>query len=653
MLLNLREAAHFIWFVRKGASIMKAPKSSDMFVDAARQAVRKAGWSPRFDLEIYGPDSPTEARQVHYGYRADNVRLVRPPDLQSQVTKASGLLGGAGLGKPEDLFQDVVASRVFLQIGSFKICPFSVYDYYEIREACADGLRSAGANEPEIINFTVPVTSFFIASVVSGVYAIEGPDPASYRRGWPLDHIVSSITSETTLQTYVALYANVQLRLWSDNEQLTDVLRTRFPYPFDALDFETDRGVSILLDTLEHSGTGQDGLAWDDEDDSVQEFIINELKYNWRSWPIKAFQWAEMIAPYIVAEQQGRQLSRQPQPNSRGRRNRPSHDARSRREMVRSTFPQGMQDLPRYDKQPHIQVPGVPFEPFAHRLTNDPWFRRRLMQIGIGCGSPPAHSMDFETLDTLYRGRVTKVEIESEVIHRKGMAFDIAYMAREELGSGFPSLDRIDWGATRIFGDGTPKLYEKKIPVTDETPAKFEMAGFPDLLFIVDSSGSMSWDPRGGTGPYDSLLRAIYSVFNFLERHNKAQYMKFGVVNFSGTTVTTPWHPFAELEEVKKSLFQHQNGGTKLDCAVVRRIVQASTDRFLCLMVTDAQISNAQEVFATIRLIADSGHGFAFVQIGQPSPLTQQLQDAAFAVHVIADHRELGGLCLDYARKTW
>jgi len=247
---------------------LKETKNKDLFTDAAQQAVRKAGWSPRFDLEICNPDSPTVERQVHYGYRADKVRLVRPPDLQNQVTKAADLLGEARWGRQEDLFYDVVASRVFLQIGSFKICPFSVYDYYEIREACADGLRSAGANEPGVINFTIPVTSFFIASV----------------------HIVSSIASETSLQTYIAIYTNVQLRLWSDNQKLTDVLRMRFPHPFDALEFETDRGVSILLDTFQYTGIGHDGLTWfDDEDDSVQEFIVNELKYNWRSWPIKAF----------------------------------------------------------------------------------------------------------------------------------------------------------------------------------------------------------------------------------------------------------------------------------------------------------------------------------------------------------------------------
>jgi len=260
--------------------------------------------------------------------------------------------------------------------------------------------------------------------------------------------------------------------------------------------------------------------------------------------------------------------------------------------------------------------------------------------------------MDYDTLDALYRSRVAKVEIESEVTCRKGMAFEITHVAREELDS-FPGFNNIDWGATRVTTDKKLQLYEKKIPITDQTPTKREIAGFPDLLFIVDSSGSMKWDPRGGTGPYDSLLRAIYSVFNFLEKHNKAQYMRFAVVNFSSTTVKTPWLAFAELRRVKESLFKYQGGGTKLDCDTIRQIVNASGDRFLCLMVTDAQISNVTDVFNTVKMMADRGHGFVLVQIGQRSPLFEQARKAGLAAHVINDPGKLEGLCLDYARKTW
>jgi len=628
--------------------VKKSVKNKDLFVDAASVAVRKAGWSPRYDLEILSPDG--KQNPVRYGYRADKVRLVQSTDLYKKVAMALELIGGVSSDRLNDVFYDVVASRVYLQVGSFKVCPYSVYDYHDILDACVDGLRSAGANEPEVGQFTVPVTSFFILSVVAGVYGIEGPDPPSFRIGWPLDHIVSSIAQGTALKKSTALYANIQLRLWSDDQRLAEVLKSRFAHPFDTLEFETDRGIAILLDSFEFAGLEEDGLAWSD-DGNFQELVDNEMKYKWQSWPLKAFQWAEMMAPYIIAEQSGRQLPPQPRPNCSDR---PSDDARERRRIITGGATPATQGPLRLDNQPNNMLPGVPIDPFAERLVNDPWFRQRLLQIGIGRGkSPINYSIGFEALDALYRSRVMKVEIDSEVTHKKGMAFEIAHMAREELGAALPGLNDIDWGATRIGADGKPKLYRKKVPITDQTPAKFEMAGFPDLLFIVDSSGSMRWDPKGGTGPYDALLRAIYSVFHFLERHNKAQYMRFAAVNFSNTTSKTAWHPFGELRKIKELLFKHQGGGTTLDCSVIQQIVNASADRFLCLMVTDAQISNAIGVFSTIKMMAERGHSFALIQIGRPTPLTEQVQRAGLAVHVINDYKQLEGLCLEYARKTW
>ena len=632
---------------------VKHTENKDMFTEAARKAIRKTGWSARSDLEILNPDGSSKSNSVRYGYRANMVRLLHSPNLLNQVAKAIDMVGDADLGKPNDLFDDVVASRVYLQVGSFKVCPSSANDYYDISQACADGLRSAGANESEILDFTVPVTSFFVASVVAGVYAIEGPDPVSFRRGWVLDHIISSITSEATLQKYVALYTNIQLSLWSDNKKLMEVLRSRYPNPFDALEFETDRGVAILLDTTKYVGFGQDrlGLSCDER---LCEFIIDKLKYDWRDWPIKAFQFAEMLAPYIITEQQGRQLPPQPQLSLTSQESRPSDDARDRRDLVRQGPAPPVQNLVNMDERPNRLLPGVPLEPFNDRVVNDPTFREQLTQIGIGRGQGhPSYLMGFDVLDVIYRNRATNVEIKSKLISRKGMAFEIAHMVREEMGSELPTFNGIDWGATRINTDGELKLYKKRLPINDQTPAKIDMAGFPDLLFIVDSSGSMGWDPKGGKGPYDSLLRAIYSVFRFLKNRGKAQYMRFAVVNFSGATLTTQWHPFAELRKIKKLLFKHQKGGTKLDCLKVQHMVKASPDRFLCLMITDAKISNVPDVLNTIKMMVDHGHGFVLIHIGRPTTLTQQVQKAGLPVHVITDPQQLSGLCLDYARKNW
>jgi hypothetical protein len=632
---------------------VKHTKNKDAFTEAACKAVSKAGWSARNDLEILKPDKGGKSSSVRYGYKANMVRLIHSPNLIEQVVRVVELFGKTDLDIQEEAFEDVVASRVYLQVGSFKVCPYSAYDYYEIYQACADGLRSAGANEVEVYDFTLPVTSFFIASIVAGVYGIEGPGPQSFRHGWVLDHIISSLTKEATLQKYVALYANIQLSLWSDDKKLAELLRSSYSYPFDTLEFETDRGVSILLDTTKYVGLGQDrlGLSCDKR---LREFIVDELKYNWRDWPIKAFQFAEMFAPYIIAEQQGRELPSQPQQNLTRPRGRPSDNARERRELVRQLPTPPIQNLLQMDERPNRMLPGVPADPFNDRVVNDTKFREQLIQIGIGREQRyPSCLMSFDVLDAIYRSRVTNLELKSELISRKGTTFEIAHMVREELGTELPTFTGIDWGSTRINADGQLTLYKKQLPITDQTPAKVEMAGFPDLLFIIDSSGSMAWDSKGGKGPYDSLLRAIYSVFAFLENRGKAQYMRFAAVNFSNTTLTTPWHPFAELRKVKKLLFKHQNGGTKLDCTKIQEMVRTSSDRFLCLMVTDAMISNAAEVLNTIRIIANQGNRFVLIHVGRPSPLTQQVQEAGFIVHIITDPKQLCGLCLDYAQKNW
>lgn len=625
-------------------------QSVDPFVHAAHQAVLKAGWDPRYDLEIREPDGSSQDEKARYGQHGDRVRLVRSPELMDHLGQTL-----QNLTQPEnavEALRDVVASRVFLQIGSFKVCPYSAFDYAELLEASADGLRSAGTPEPDVRDFTVPVTSFFIASVISAVYAVEGSDPRAFRRGWQLDHINLSLTHDRTLPAYVAVFVNIQLRFWSQEKDLAEAVRRCYPVPLDTLEFETDRGSAILLDTFDFVGYEVDGLVWSDP--RTCDLMIDELKYGWRKWPVKAFQFAEMLAPYVVSEERGRTLPPALRPALNERGGRPSEQARERWfALAPATSPDARQLL-NQEGLSTDELVGAPPDPFARRLATDSTFRQRLAQscVGRGC-NPLAYHMGFDALDALYRERVVDLRVESDTRRKPGMSLDIAHMSREEIGNGLPDFSCVDWGATRRGPDGNLHLYTKKLPITDQTPVSYETGGFPDMLLVVDSSGSMRWDPVKGTGPYDSLLRAIYSVFHFLEANTKAQYMRFAAVNFSSTTLKTPWHSYPELKEVKKLLFKHQAGGTTLDCAVLRSIAESSSDRFLCLMVTDSQISNAAKVAGVIQKMAGEGHQFVLIQIGRPAAMTQAVQSYGHAVHIVSDHTQLAGLCLKFAAEAW
>jgi len=163
----------------------------------------------------------------------------------------------------------------------------------------------------------------------------------------------------------------------------------------------------------------------------------------------------------------------------------------------------------------------------------------------------------------------------------------------------------------------------------------------------------MAWNPRAGSGAYDSLLRAFYSVLCFLERQQKAQYMRYAAINFSGTTLKTPWKTYAEIAEIKKLLFRRQGGGTVFDPTSLDRLVQVSNDSVFSLMVTDGQIKNADAVLERAVAMTANGHHFVLIQIGKETPLVTQLREESLPVHMIADHKELEGLCLQYSRKTW
>ena len=204
-----------------------------------------------------------------------------------------------------------------------------------------------------------------------------------------------------------------------------------------------------------------------------------------------------------------------------------------------------------------------------------------------------------------------------------------------------------------VAAGGELLLFEKDLPIYEDICAQAASGGLPDLLLIVDSSGSMAWDPVAGNGPYDSLLRAVYSVLQFLEERQKAPYMRFAAINFSNQTVVTSWKDYADIRAIKQSLFKHQGGGTTLDCSAVSAVVNESNSPFLALMATDGQIGNAQAVADTIRKMVDRGHGFVLIQIGTANPMTELVRKLGVPVHLLSNSCELDGLCLEYARRTW
>lgn len=228
----------------------------------------------------------------------------------------------------------MIAADVYAQVGTFKVCPWGASDYAEILQAVADGLLSAGANERQMRDYTVEVAGLFISSVVAGVYGIRGPDPATFRRGALIGKFVHPAIGGTTMTRAVAIWSDVQMRLWGDDEGLCRAARPYQPPQLDTISFEAIRGVAILLDSYDHAEMCEDGLVWSDP--RLARLAADELQFRYSAWPIKAFQLAELLFPYVMAD---KEYASPPPPAEDNRRQagsgeRPSQDARSRRQQL-------------------------------------------------------------------------------------------------------------------------------------------------------------------------------------------------------------------------------------------------------------------------------------------------------------------------------
>ena len=275
---------------------------------------------------------------------------------------------------------------------------------------------------------------------------------------------------------------------------------------------------------------------------------------------------------------------------------------------------------------------------------------KRSIAKGRGMNDGLAYATPFEVMDELYKQRASKVLIQLPPTHEKSKEFVIAHCQRNEWqGNG---IEQVDWPSTLVVGKKLA-FHEKHTPLAYQSPLQPSQTSLRDLCFLVDSSGSMYWFPDKGEGPYDLLLRTVYSVFNYLEDIGKASVLRYGAINFSNQSIWSGWKTKNELEEVKKVLFAHQCGGTTLEPSAIASMYTTAKDKFHAVMITDGAISNADSVLKEVQAVLQQGNSFTLVQIGAQTSFCTAVAGLGGDTHIIASPKELPGLVLGDVRARY
>ncbi len=176
----------------------------------------------------------------------------------------------------------------------------------------------------------------------------------------------------------------------------------------------------------------------------------------------------------------------------------------------------------------------------------------------------------------------------------------------------------------------------------------------PDMLLVIDSSGSMTWGMTSKTirGPYHTALVASFAAMDVALRRGS----RVAAINFSSGSKSSKWS--ISKAEVERVLLAYQGGGT---VAPIKKIVAAcdkAESKVMVLMMTDAEIANWDKFVEAIRSLTSRGHKLFLFHIGggsgkRKTKTQRALEEAGAVVYPIKSAKDLPGLVIKEVRQVY
>jgi len=278
------------------------------------------------------------------------------------------------------------------------------------------------------------------------------------------------------------------------------------------------------------------------------------------------------------------------------------------------------------------QTPGQPAQTSKpNQLANQAAFAQameehlpEMIKHAIRKGQRADFAPSGEFIDELYKQRAEEIAMSAEE-DGETTQLAITHLQKQPLHP-HSNVGNVDWHAPQpTLQDNQIQLqfFEKHTPYTHALPGADKGTALPDILLMIDSSGSMTYDynPHEGSGTYDTLMRAVYSVFKHLEDKGYLYHMKLGTVLFEGKpNYFSGWHEHSSMIEAKKPLLEsHKYGqgiGTQLEHTTIRNAIDENPNKFWAILVSDGGVNNPTEARLALNSLRDAGNTLSYIKVG-------------------------------------
>jgi hypothetical protein len=172
----------------------------------------------------------------------------------------------------------------------------------------------------------------------------------------------------------------------------------------------------------------------------------------------------------------------------------------------------------------------------------------------------------------------------------------------------------------------------------------------PDLLIVLDSSGSMTWSmsKQRLSGPYHTALVSAYAALDYVLQKGA----EVAIINFSDGVRRCKWT--TDRAKLEKRLLAYQGGGTVAPIRDIQNMVSTSDSQVMVLMITDAEIANWDELIDTVRTTTRLKNLFIIFHIGSENKrITKAFQNAGGTLFSIKSIKDLPGLVIRQIRSVY
>jgi len=218
--------------------------------------------------------------------------------------------------------------------------------------------------------------------------------------------------------------------------------------------------------------------------------------------------------------------------------------------------------------------------------------------------------IDGNALATWYRG-LAKNLIEIKIFEEKPGGQLPVYPEVWHIGDRIEDLDIVQslLNSPVMIPNITTRKWAYK-----EGPGHLVEKQIPDLLIVLDSSGSMGWNYTSrstrGKGPYHTALVAAFASLHCAA----SKGAKFSIINFSNRADICQWT--SDYNKAENVLLRYQGGGTFLPIREIANQCEKAEKKALVFIITDFGIYNWSKTKKIMIELAQKGHKIVGFFIG-------------------------------------